>query len=79
MKTTLSYFQGMFENPAPAKNKIINLKKQNQKYYVKYYLYTNRMRRKIIDVFCLLYLMDLSGIKFYYFTIRIECWNNIII
>jgi len=30
MKTTFSYFPGMFENPAPAK---INLKKQNQKYY----------------------------------------------
>ena len=30
MKTTFSYFPGMFENPAPAK---INFKKQNQKYY----------------------------------------------
>jgi len=30
MKTTFSYFPGMFENPAPAK---YYLKKQNQKYY----------------------------------------------
>ena len=30
MKTTFSYFPGMFENPASAK---INLKKQNKKYY----------------------------------------------
>ena len=29
MKTTFSYFPGMFGNPAPAK---IILKKQNQKY-----------------------------------------------
>ena len=28
MKTTFSYFPGMFENPAPAK-----YKKKNQKYY----------------------------------------------
>ena len=30
MKTTFSYFPGMFENPAPAKT---IFKKQNQKYY----------------------------------------------
>jgi len=30
MKTTFSFFPGMFENPAPAK--IIKIK-QNQKYY----------------------------------------------
>ena len=30
MKTTFSYFPGMFENPAPVK---FNLKKQNKKYY----------------------------------------------
>ena len=35
MKTTFSYFQGMFENPAPAK----------QKYYE---ILTIRMRRKVI-------------------------------
>ena len=31
MKTTFSYFPGMFENPAPAKYYL--KKKQNQKYY----------------------------------------------
>jgi len=31
MKTTFSYFPGMFEIPAPSK--IILKKKQNQKYY----------------------------------------------
>ena len=30
MKTTISYFSEMFENPAPAE---YYLKKQNQKYY----------------------------------------------
>ena len=30
MKTTFSYFPGMYENPAPAK---YYFKKQNQKYY----------------------------------------------
>ena len=43
MKTTFSYFQGMFENPAPAK--IIFKKKLNQKYYE---ILTIRMRRKVI-------------------------------
>ncbi len=40
MKTTFSYFPGMFENPAPAK------------YYLKrkyHEILTIRMRRKIID------------------------------
>ena len=48
MKTTFSYFPGMFENPAPGK---YNFKKQNQKYYknINYI----RMRRKKIDDYCL--------------------------
>jgi len=37
MKTTFSYFQGMFKNPAPSN---YYFKKQNQKYY-EYELYTN--------------------------------------
>ena len=49
MKTTFSYFPGMFENPTPAK--IIFKKKQNQKYYE--ILTIIRMRRKIIDDYCL--------------------------
>ena len=42
MKTTFSYYPGMFENPAPAK---IILKKSKILWNINYI----RMRRKIID------------------------------
>ena len=58
MKTTFSYFPGMFENPAPAK---YHLKKTKSKILsnINYI----RMRRKIIDDYLLKYLNDLFGIK----------------
>jgi len=49
MKTTFSYFPGMFKNQAPAK---IILKKQNQKYYEILTIY-ECARRKITDDYCL--------------------------
>ena len=47
MKTTLSYFSGMFENPAPAE---IVLKKSKILWNINYI----QMRRKIIDDYCFL-------------------------
>ena len=46
MKTTFSYFPGMFENPTPAK---IIKKKSKILWNINYI----RMRRKIIDDYCL--------------------------
>ena len=48
MKTTFSYFPGMFENPAQAK---YYFKKQNQKYYEMLTKY--ECVEKIIDDNCL--------------------------
>ena len=47
MKTTFSYFPGMFENPAPAK---YYLKKLNQKYYEISTIY--ECVKKKIDDYC---------------------------
>ena len=47
MKTTFSYYPGMFENPAPVKYYLI--KKSISLWNINYI----RMRRKIIDDYCL--------------------------
>ena len=70
MKTTFSYFPGMFENPAPEKYYFIKTKSKT--FWNINYI---RIRRKIIDDYRLLYLSDLLKIKliFFKFKIRVEC------
>ena len=58
MKTTFSYFPGMYENPAPAK---YYLKKTKLKIF--WNINYIRMRWKIIDDYCLIISTDRSKIR----------------
>ena len=71
IKTTFSYFPGMFVNSAPAVKTSCKLNIIKKKSIIKWNI--NFIR--IIDDYRLYYLNDLFGIKLIFLTIRIVYWN----